>query len=101
MMPSLTQSKPVRGSMESLWESDADQLVEITAQGGPARVLVVAQAEQVDIPKPYSQFCLALTNLLFGLYFSDKQFRVGDIQSDVGDLFKFKSIPTVMFLYSF
>ena len=36
--------------MESLGESDADQLVEITSQGGPARVLVVAQAEQVDVP---------------------------------------------------
>ena len=57
--------------MESLWESNADQLVEIAGQGAPARVLVVAQAEQVDIPKQPSQL-----GPLLARYFSDKQFRV-------------------------
>ena len=36
--------------MESLRESDADQLVHEARHGRPARVLVVAQAEQVDVP---------------------------------------------------
>ena len=36
--------------MESLRESNADQLVQVAGQRAPARVLVVAQAEQVDVP---------------------------------------------------
>ena len=36
--------------MESLRESDADQLVHEARHGRPARVLVVAQAEQGDVP---------------------------------------------------
>ena len=66
--------------MESLGESNADQLVEITGQGAPARVLVVAQAEQVDIPKQPSQLgpsSPSSTNPLFiGRCFSDKHFTV-------------------------
>ena len=41
--------------MESLRESNADQLVQVAGQRAPARVLVVAQAEQVDVPKHLSQ----------------------------------------------
>ena len=36
--------------MEGLRESDADQLVHEAGERGPAGVLVVAQAEQVDVP---------------------------------------------------
>ena len=36
--------------MEGLGESDADQLVHEAGEWGPGGVLVVAQAEQVDVP---------------------------------------------------
>ena len=49
--------------MESLWESNADQLVEITGERAPAGVLVVAQAEQVDIPKQPGQLGVSLSSL--------------------------------------
>ena len=69
--------------MESLRESDADQLVEITGEGAPARVLVVTKTEQVDIPRHYSQYSQSCNTsfanvmfLLFARYFSDKHFRV-------------------------
>ena len=65
--------------MESLWESNADQLVEITGERAPAGVLVVAQAEQVDIPKQPGQLgprYPSSTNPLLGRCFSDKHFTV-------------------------
>ena len=45
-----TECEPVGGGVEGLGESDADQLVHEAGERGPAGVLVVAQAEQVDVP---------------------------------------------------
>ena len=65
--------------MESLRESNADQLVQVAGQRAPARVLVVAQAEQVDIPKQPAQLGSrypSSTNPLLARCFSDKHFTV-------------------------
>ena len=45
-----TECEPVGGGVEGLGESDADQLVHEAGERGPGGVLVVAQAEQVDVP---------------------------------------------------
>ena len=69
--------------MESLRESNTDQLVQIAGQGAPAGVLVVAKTEEIDIPKHYTQSVSQPVsslyfygNVLFARYFSDKHFRV-------------------------
>ena len=65
--------------MESLRESNADQLVQITGQGAPAGVFVVTKTEQVDIPRHYySQLVCGLRLLLEQILSSADTFQINN-----------------------